>query len=301
MESLEGLWRQVTHEFDAAQARAGESARARVTGELNQLARRLKQYDAEAGWCDAVLDGSSHFASEVALFGLSEGKLVLKGVRNLPLPAGLCIPLDEAKALQSTIETGEPAIVLCTGNEVSEAVASAVSVDRGFVIPVAGESGTIAVLFAAADEKLDTNALELIAQVASAALRRPTQSAPPIQISGLRPLSPDAEPHEAKKNATPAWMSLPHPEMLLHVRAQRLARTRVAEMQLYRPEACKAGRAQSDIYLFLKQEIDGARNAFRSQFMSTTSMIDYLHCELLRQLAADDESILGADYPGQMA
>jgi hypothetical protein len=96
------------------------------------------------------------------------------------------------------------------------------------------------------------------------------------------------------------WTALTPEEKLIHVRAQRFARVKVAEMQLYRPEACQAGREQKNLYVFLSQEIGNARDLFRTQFMSTRSMVDYLHRELIDKLADDDEALLGAEYPGQM-
>jgi hypothetical protein len=299
MQSLESAWRQITREFETAQAEAAESGRARVTGELNQVARRLRQYQRESDWCDAVLDGSAHFTSEAALFAVEREALTLRGTRNLALPSDLRLSLGEAKAFHGALDAGEPSIVLCTKDEVSEAIARAVSVNRAFVVPIANETRKVALLFAVAGQKADTNALELIAQIASSALRRAPQSASTVQIAA----PPAQEPVAAlpSRNNIPDWAGIPETEKLLHVRARRLARAKVAEMQLYRPEACRAGRIQANLYLFLKQEIDAARSVFRSQFMSTTSMIDYLHLELLGQLAENDETILGADYPGQMA
>jgi hypothetical protein len=84
------------------------------------------------------------------------------------------------------------------------------------------------------------------------------------------------------------------------VRAQRFSRVKVAEMELSRPEACRAGREKGNLYLFLKNEIEAARNAFREQFMLIPSMVDYLHLELVRAAAEGDEKRLGADYPGQL-
>jgi hypothetical protein len=299
MQSLESAWRQITREFETAQAEAAESGRARVTGELNQVARRLRQYQRESDWCDAVLDGSAHFTSEAALFAVEREALTLRGTRNLALPSDLRLSLGEAKAFRGALDAGEPSIVLCTKGEVSEAIARAVSVNRAFVVPIANETRKVALLFAVAGQKADTNALELIAQIASSALRRAPQSASTVQIAA----PPAQEPVAASpsRNNIPDWAGIPETEKLLHVRARRMARAKVAEMQLYRPEACRAGRIQANLYLFLKQEIDAARGVFRSQFMSTTSMIDYLHLEMLGQLAENDETILGADYPGQMA
>jgi hypothetical protein len=71
-------------------------------------------------------------------------------------------------------------------------------------------------------------------------------------------------------------------------------------MQLYRPEACHAGRENKDLFFYLKREIESARDTFRNQFMSVSGMVDYLHLELVQQLANNDEVLLGSDYPGQM-
>jgi hypothetical protein len=86
----------------------------------------------------------------------------------------------------------------------------------------------------------------------------------------------------------------------LHIRAQRFARVSIAELQLARPEACRAGREQNDLYLFLKREIDKARENYRKQFMTVPSMVDYLHLELIQTAAQGDEHKLGADYPGRL-
>jgi hypothetical protein len=71
-------------------------------------------------------------------------------------------------------------------------------------------------------------------------------------------------------------------------------------MQLAKPEACRAGREQSDLYLFLKNEIEKAREIYMRQFGTISSMADYLHLELVRTAAGGDETKLGADYPGQL-
>jgi len=71
-------------------------------------------------------------------------------------------------------------------------------------------------------------------------------------------------------------------------------------MQLSKPEACRAGREQNDLYLLLKNEIDKAREIYRRQFGTISPMADYLHVELVHTAAEGDEMKLGADYPGQL-
>lgn len=304
MQSLESALQDISREFETVQLRAAESARAKVTEELNQAARRLQQYSVESDWYDAVLDGAARFASEVALFAFENGLFVLKGTRNLALSPDLRIPPGEANAFRSTLDTGETTVVLCSTNEVSSAISAALSADRAFVIPISNGSRRVALLFATANQQADTNALELLAQIGSAALERHSQTTGPMQIGPVqsKPERPENPPQNGTRaaNEWEPWTDLPDPEKLLHVRAKRLARVKVAEMQLYRPEACQTGRARREIYFFLKQEIDSAREMFRNQFMSATSMADYLHFELLKHLADNDEALLGADYPGQM-
>ncbi len=143
---------------------------------------------------------------------------------------------------------------------------------------------------------VDVNALELIAGLASTVLERRSNADLHAQIA------PQLVQHSNgfARDHRPSWAELPESERALHVRAQRFARVRTAEMQLSSPDACRAGREQGNLYVFLRQEIDSAREAYRKQFMSNPSMIDYLHIELVRAAANGDEQKLGAEYPGQL-
>jgi hypothetical protein len=84
--------------------------------------------------------------------------------------------------------------------------------------------------------------------------------------------------------------------------AQRFARVKVAEIQLYQSPAVKAGRVSRDLYGTLQPEIDAARDAFRERFLTPGNETgDYLHAELVRELANEDATLLGPGYPGPMA
>jgi hypothetical protein len=84
--------------------------------------------------------------------------------------------------------------------------------------------------------------------------------------------------------------------------AQRFARVKIAEIQLYHAPAVHAGRAACDLYGSLQSQIDAARDAFRERFMNGSSdgPADYLHSEMLRVLANDDATLLGPRYPGPL-
>jgi hypothetical protein len=80
-----------------------------------------------------------------------------------------------------------------------------------------------------------------------------------------------------------------------------MARVRVAEMRLYHDEQVRNGVARGDVYGALQNEIDAARDQFRKAFLSKSpTMVDYLHLELLRSLAHEEDRVLGYGYPGPM-
>jgi hypothetical protein len=99
--------------------------------------------------------------------------------------------------------------------------------------------------------------------------------------------------------ALPAAPRVSHEEA--HLRAQRFARVRVAEIQLYHAAAMKAGRAAGDVYAALKSQMDAARDAYREKFLTPVNgTADYLHSEFVRTLANDDAATLGPGYPGPL-
>jgi hypothetical protein len=310
MHPLDAAWQSVATGFEAALQKAAETARVKVSEELNQVARRLNQFKTESDWYDAVLDGAARFASEVVLFAVQGDLLSYKGSRGLSLPLDTTTSFEQAAAFKNARDSRELVVALCRAGEISEPLASHLTVDRGYIFPIANGSRVAALLFASATEATDVNALELVLMVAAAVLERQAQTPVHVQIqSATRPSdSGGTNAPAAKKQLAGAaedsnawvWNGLPDSERVLHVRARRFARAKVAEMQLYRPEACRSGRDQQNLYLFLSREVDQAREVFRNQFMTIPSMVDYLHRELASQLAENDELLLGADYPGQM-
>ncbi len=84
------------------------------------------------------------------------------------------------------------------------------------------------------------------------------------------------------------------------LRAQKYARVKVAQIQLYAAKQVEAGRAARDLYSVLRAPIDDARSGFAEEFLTPPDGIpDYLHRELVRVLAQDDQALLGPDYPGE--
>jgi hypothetical protein len=308
-------WEELKREFASLSSQAVKAARSELTKELNQSIRRLRQYQGEREWSSALIDALARFTPEAAVFELRNDQLALRRQVNLELPADLEFPLASAPAFRSAIEAKDAVIALRSQSEVTEHLSRPGSVARAHLLPIANGSRVVAIAFAADEGDADLNGLELVVGVASAVLERQSnremhgQIAPPSKIpaapadqlnathaNGAQPTAPDAP----RARSLPKWADLDEKGQLSHVRAQRFSRVKVAEMELSRPEACRAGREKGNLYLFLKNEIEAARNAFREQFMLIPSMVDYLHLELVRAAAEGDEKRLGADYPGQL-
>ncbi|HEX4229055.1 MAG TPA: hypothetical protein VHZ07_10315 [Bryobacteraceae bacterium] len=298
MHALDSAWTTVRQEFDAGQRNAALAARLSLLHDLNQLLRRLRRYESEADWASTTLDAAARFASQVALFAVRADKLVLLGERDLPVAPGLEIARQAGAAFANAISTNDTVVALRTSAEVGDALASATPTDRACIMPIANRDRVVSVLFAVSGPaENNVDALELVTGLASAVLERSSNANLHAQI---QPAPSGAPVAPVNRTALPAWASLGEEQRSQHIRAQRFSRVKVAEMQLYRPEACRQGREQNNLYLFLRSEIDAAREAYRRLFMTAPTMVDYLHLELVKTAAAGDELKLGAEYPGPL-
>lgn len=296
MDVLDQALHSLRRELEDAVAKQTRAERDAFTSDLNQLLRRLRQYSSESEWVNTLVESASRFAGPLAAFEVRRDALHLRGQRQMQLPPDLIIPLASAPAFASCISAKDTLISLRVPSELGRELAENTNGGRARLIPVPNGDRVVAVLFAAEDERLDANALELIAGVASVVLERGGNASLHNQIAGAPPVENIAR----QAAPLPEWSDLDAKEQTLHLRAQRFSRVAVAEAQLARPEACAAGRTAGDLYLFLQTEIDRARDTYRKQFMVVPSMVDYLHLELVRVLAGGDETLMGAEYSGAM-
>ncbi len=297
MHPLDSVWQSCVREFDLACLKAARTSRTATTDELSQIVWRLKNSENESDLMDAALDGTARFAKQVAWFAVEAGKLRARGARRIDLPPDLAIPLANAAAFANAIESKDTVVTLRAPLDVSEALSSGEKPERAFLRPILNRSRVAAVLFASADDQADLNGIELLSLVSSAMLECLGRKGA-VNPDGLAEETGASSPRP--KPVLPSWSDLEETHRNLHIRAQRFARTKVAEIQLYKSELCQKGIEREDLYLYLTQEIDSARDNFRTQFMTIPTMVDYLHLELVGSLADGDEFLLGADYPGQM-
>lgn len=300
-----------------------ERARAESIEQLNQFVRRLHQAANAEEVAATLVDVASGFAGGVAVFRIEDDAACGERIHGVSEDAtarfrGLRVPLASAAALASAVAGCDPVTAAAMPAELSAEVidlAGHREGDRVSIFPLAaaareaaeGEArpgSVFALLYSWGETQIA--ALELLSQVAAAVWPRPEIPKPvtPRQQTKNR-FAGDPSMSELVQieSAAPrkSWEDLPPAEQQVHLRAQRFARVRVAEIRLRHSHAVQSGRARHDLYASLQPVIDSARQEFRETFFTAcASMVDYLHLEMVRVLANDELESLGKLYPGPM-
>jgi hypothetical protein len=155
------------------------------------------------------------------------------------------------------------------------------------------------------------------------------EAPPPVEETQTIPAAPPEEPQrngttqateEQEPAMSPAFevapaVELPVPESVrpailrevqplteeekLHADAKRFARLLASEIKLYNEQRVLEGRANRDLYVRLKRDIDRSRDMYQRRVSPLVSLkVDYFHDEVIRILGDNDPSTLGSEYPG---
>jgi hypothetical protein len=272
---------------------------------LNQALRRIRQSASSGDALATLVECTAPYAQQAVVLRVENHQLHsvnARGVDNIQIS----FPLEAAPAVANLCETREPIVALVSDGELSAELAAAFASDepsrKAYLFAVAARQEVIAVLAAAGEPS--PAALELLSEAAGMKLEalqseiapslKPLPSADLVQIAA--PSVPETPTAERR-----AWSDLSPEDQKLHLQAQRVVRVKVAEMRLYHAEALRKGVFDGNIYNALQPEIDLARADFLQNFLSKSrTMVDYLHLEILRSLAHEDDRLLGHDYPGPM-
>jgi hypothetical protein len=293
----------VSMDMDEAVVAAGFKARRAANEEMNQIVRRLRQCRSTEEVAAWLLDATAPFSCQAALFEVASESA--RGVRARGFPVEqarfeqLEIPLGRAPAFAHCVRECDTVVAIGAAAEVSAEVIAALGAASGekiYLYPLVIEGKTVALLYATAGGEagrqfVDGAALELLTQAAAGAAQilsnAPIPGADLVKIEGV-------DMAQSKGGGTAML------RRAREARARWYARAAVAGMRLRRAAAVQKGRAQHDIYSALKAEIDTARRVYQQDYLAVSPVItDYLHRELL-QLANDDASLLGPDYPGRL-
>jgi hypothetical protein len=117
----------------------------------------------------------------------------------------------------------------------------------------------------------------------------------PAAVAEAEPVSVAAVTAPAPAADSPSQMS--PEEADVHRKAQRFARLLVDEIKLYNQAKVAEGRKHKDVYDRLKDDIEKSRATYRKRYGNTAAASgDYFDNELVRSLAEDDSSIMGANF-----
>jgi hypothetical protein len=295
---LTGCLQTLKEQFTTDLTRARAAERRELTAQLNNALRRLQQSESRDIWVRTLLDAAAPFCAQAACFRVEGNRAIFEGISEAEAdPPALDFDLTSAPALASAAESKDVVVTAATAGQLSEDVQTLLQF-RGqklYVFPLVNRTGTTALLCAdPGDTPVDVSALELLASVGAFTVPVPE---PPKPAGLIRIAAPPSRPSAAR----PTWEDLPGADQEIHLRAQRFARTRIADLILHKTEKVREGRASRDLYGTLRFDIDAGRETFRSQFVrGCPSMVDYYHLELVRTLAQDNADLLGPDYPGPL-
>jgi hypothetical protein len=271
---------------------------------LNAAAASIHESSSQAEILRHLLEGEARFAGRVALF-VVKGNSVTgwqgigfednEGVKSLSLSSGSGLA---GKAIQSRNPAGGSAQEFDAGFISSM---KAPADDQCMVLPLVVKDKVAAVIYAdagtAPGSTLDASGLQALTRFAAiwlelAALRK----------AGGAPTEEASQPQPAAAMAASAPVSAPAAPAgegdELHKKARRFAKLLVEEIKLYNQPKVEEGRQHKDLYDRLKVDIEKSRSTYDKRYAeSAVASANYFTQELIRILADNDVSLMGAGFP----
>lgn len=272
---------------------------------LNAAVAAIHESGSQADILRHLLEGEARFAGRVALF-------VVKG-NGISGWQGIGFEDNDAiKTLNIQAGSGLVGKAIQARNPAS---GSAQEFDAGFVrsmkapadgqclvLPLVVKDKVAAVIYADAGTvpggALDSSGLQALTRFAAiwlelAALRK---------VGGPSATEEAAQPQPAVAMAASAPAAAPagsgQEEDDLHKKARRFAKLLVEEIKLYNQPRVEEGRQHKDLYDRLKVDIEKSRSTYDKRYAeSAVASANYFTQELIRILADNDASLMGASFP----
>jgi len=272
---------------------------------LNAAAAAIHESGSQADILRHLLEGEARFAGRVALF-------VVKGNA---ISGWQGIGFEDNDAIKTlSIQTGSGLVGKAIQAK-NPAAGSSREFDAGFVnsmkapaegqclvLPLVVKDKVAAVIYADAGTvpggTLDSSGLQALTRFAAiwlelAALRK---------AGGASAMEESVQPQPAAAMAASAPASAAassgSEEDELHKKARRFAKLLVEEIKLYNQPRVDEGKQHKDLYDRLKVDIEKSRSTYDKRYAeSAVASADYFTQELIRILADNDASLMGASFP----
>ena len=273
---------------------------------LNAASASMHESSTQAEILRHLLEGEARFAARVALFVVKGGSIsgwqgigfedneVIKTV-SVNAGSGLA-----GKAIKGRSPAGGSAQEFDAGFVSS---VKAPADDQCLVLPLVVKDKVAAVIYADAGAApggtLDASGLQALTRFAAvwlelAALRK---AGGPAAEETLQP-QPAAMAATAATAASSPVAPAASDEDELHKKARRFAKLLVEEIKLYNQPRVEEGRQHKDLYDRLKVDIEKSRSTYDKRYAeSPVASANYFTQELIRILADNDVSLMGAGFP----
>jgi len=270
---------------------------------LNAASASIHESATQAEILRHLLEGEARFAARVALFVVKGGSIsgwqgigfedneVIKTV-SVNAGSGLA-----GKAIKGRSPAGGSAQEFDAGFVSS---VKAPADDQCLVLPLVVKDKVAAVIYAdagaAPSGTLDASGLQALTRFAAvwlelAALRK---AGGPAAEETLQPQPAAMAATAASSPVAPAASD----EDELHKKARRFAKLLVEEIKLYNQPRVEEGRQHKDLYDRLKVDIEKSRSTYDKRYAeSPVASANYFTQELIRILADNDVSLMGAGFP----
>jgi hypothetical protein len=274
---------------------------------LNVATASIQEASSQAEILRQLLEGSARFAGRAALFVARGGAMsgwqgigfdndFLKGV-SLNGASGLAAQAMQSRVPASGRASEFDAAFLASAGKPAD--------DHCLVLPLVVKDKVAALVYAdpgTSGGSLDGSALSVLTRCASLWL----------ELVALRKADgvPAEEPQAATASAAfmaapPAFMPSPPAappaaggDTELHRKAKRFAKLLVEEIKLYNQPKVTEGRLQRDLYERLKEDIEKSRATYDKRYgESPVASANYFTEELIRILADNDVTLMGASFP----
>ncbi len=272
---------------------------------LNAAVAAIHESGSQADILRHLLEGEARFAGRVALF-------VVKGNA---ISGWQGIGFEDNDAIKTLSIQAGSGLVGKAIQAKNSAVGSPKEFDTGFVnsmkapaegqclvLPLVVKDKVAAVIYADAGTvpggTVDSSGLQALTRFAAiwlelAALRK---------AGGASATEEVAQPQPAAAMAASAPASAPassgSEEDELHKKARRFAKLLVEEIKLYNQPRVEEGRQHKDLYDRLKVDIEKSRSTYDKRYAeSAVASADYFTQELIRILADNDATLMGASFP----
>jgi hypothetical protein len=265
---------------------------------LNAAAAAIQESASQAEILRHLLEGAARFAGRVALF-VVKGSTIngWQGIGFEDNDAIKSVNVSSASGLSArAIQGRSPASG--SANEFDAGFIATVKAPAGsdcLVLPLVVKDKAAAVIYAdsgiAGGGQLDGSGLQALTRFAAIWL----------ELSALRKaggIPEEAPPAVAMAASASAPASPVSEEDELHKKARRFAKLLVEEIKLYNQPKVEAGRQHRDLYDRLKIDIEKSRATYDKRYAeSAVASADYFTQELVRILADNDVSLMGAGFP----